>query len=53
MRKPRIIALTAAALCVFVGVAYAVTNTYQVSASTLPAKAGSAKKPVPLQLKFS
>jgi hypothetical protein len=48
------IALVATAICVLgAGIAYAVTNTYEVSASTSPVKAGTAKKPVPVSLSFN
>jgi hypothetical protein len=48
------IALSAAAISLLVvGIAFAVTNTYSVTASTSPATAGSAKKPVPISLSFN
>lgn len=53
MRKVAVLAMTGL-LLVVAAVAYAqVTNTYTVTASTNPAKAGSSKKPVPISVKFN
>jgi hypothetical protein len=38
---------------VFVAAAFAVTNTYSVTATVTPAKSGTAKKPVPIKLGFN
>ena len=55
MRKPRITALVAAVMAVAVAaVAFAAQdNVYTVTASTSPTLAGTAKKPVPIQVKFN
>jgi len=48
------IALAATAVClIVVGGAFAVTNTYSVTASTSPAKPGTTAKPVPISLSFN
>lgn len=52
MKKKIALAATAVSLLV-VGVAFAVTNTYSVTASTAPTTAGTKAKPVPVQLKFN
>ena len=46
-------ALVAVLVFATAAVALAVTNTYQVTASTSPTKAGSKKHPVPVKLKFN
>ncbi len=54
MRKPLIAVLTGALVLAFAAVAFAqVTNTYSVTASLSPTKAGTTKKPVPIGLKFN
>jgi len=53
LRKPLIGALVGAFVLVIAAVAFAqVQNTYTVSGSVSPAKAGTKKKPVPVALKF-
>jgi hypothetical protein len=53
LRKLRIVTLAIAGLLAFTAIAFAVQeNTYTVDASTSPTKAGSKKKPVPVQVKF-
>jgi hypothetical protein len=52
MRKVVPIGAVIAAL-VFVAAALAVTNTYTVTAKVTPAKAGTKKKPTPIQLNFN
>ena len=53
MRKPLIGALVGAFVLVIAAVAFAqVQNTYTVSGSVSPTKAGTKKKPVPVALKF-
>jgi hypothetical protein len=53
LRKLRIITLAIAGLLVLTAIAFAAQeNTYTVSASTSPTTAGTAKKPVPVQVKF-
>ena len=52
MRKLAIFAVTTFVLAI-AAVAYAqTTNTYTVTGGTSPTKAGSKKKPVPVQVKF-
>lgn len=54
MRKLRIITIAAiAVLAVSVAAYAAVVNTYSVTASTSPTKAGTKKKPVPVKLTFN
>jgi hypothetical protein len=54
LRKLRIIAVTVMGLLCLSAVAFAAqVNTYTVTASTSPTKAGTKKKPVPIQLKFN
>lgn len=52
MKKLTVVAAVVACLGL-TAIALAVTNTYQVSASTSPTTAGSTKKPVPIGLTFS
>lgn len=52
MRKIVILAIGVMAMAI-TAVAFAATNTYRVSASTSPTKAGTTKKPVPVAVKFS
>lgn len=52
MKKLSIAVAAIAATFVAASVAIAVTNTYSVTASTLPTKAGTKKKPVPVAVKF-
>jgi len=54
LRKLRIIALTVTGLLIVAAVAFAAqVNTYTVTASTSPTKAGTTKKPVPIKLNFN
>jgi hypothetical protein len=54
LRKLRIIAVTVVGLLAVAAVAFAAqVNTYTVSASTSPTKAGTVKKPVPIKLNFN
>jgi hypothetical protein len=55
LRKPLIAALAGAVVLVFAAVALAqgVQNTYSVTATVSPTKAGSKSKPVPIGLKFN
>jgi hypothetical protein len=54
LRKPLIAVLTGALVLAFAAVAFAqVTNTYTVTASVSPTKAGTKSKPVPIGLKFN
>jgi hypothetical protein len=54
LRKLRIIALTVTGLLILSAVAFAAqVNTYTVTASTSPTRAGSHRNPVPVQLSFN
>ena len=53
MRKLAVLGFTAAALLTTSSAAFAQATTYDISASTSPATAGSAKKPVPASLSLT